>query len=124
MTGFCSNGAGPPDCYAGPKWTPNDPLFFMHHAVRIDLPLVPLHLSNHTRMVAQMIDKVWYDWQNKGPMNKYSFGGGSVAALTSFAAFTDFPTGLPPFVGVSAPSDLTRTCAITIADALRSPPLV
>ena len=34
MTGFCPNGTGAPDCYAGPKWTPNDPMFFLHHAVR------------------------------------------------------------------------------------------
>ena len=34
MTGFCPGGTGPPDCYAGPKWTPNDPMFFLHHAVR------------------------------------------------------------------------------------------
>jgi hypothetical protein len=88
------------------------------------LPLVSPYLSNFTRPVAQMIDKVWYDWQNKGPMNKYSFGGGSVAALTSFAAFTNFPTGLPPFLSVSAPSDLKRIRVITIADTLRSPPLV
>jgi tyrosinase len=27
MTGFCSNGAVPPACIGGPKWTPNDPLF-------------------------------------------------------------------------------------------------
>ena len=34
MGGTCPDGAGPPDCYAGPKWPPNDPLFFLHHAVR------------------------------------------------------------------------------------------
>ena len=34
MTGFCPDGTGPPDCYTGPKWTPNDPMFFLHHAVR------------------------------------------------------------------------------------------
>lgn len=33
MAGFCSNGATPPACISGPKWSPNDPLFFMHHAV-------------------------------------------------------------------------------------------
>ena len=50
MTGFCSNGAAPPTCVPGTKWTPNDPLFFMHHAVR-DISVashrrVPLHLTN------------------------------------------------------------------------------
>ena len=50
----------------------------------------------------QMVDKIWYDWQKKSLRNKYSFGGGSVAALSSFAAFRQFPTGLPPYVNVSA----------------------
>jgi len=35
MTGFCPNGTGPPACVMGPKWSPNDPLFYMHHAVRV-----------------------------------------------------------------------------------------
>ena len=34
MGGTCPNGAAPPECYAGAKWPPNDPLFFLHHAVR------------------------------------------------------------------------------------------
>ena len=38
MTGECPSGTGPPACYPGPKWTPNDPVFFMHHAVRIFSP--------------------------------------------------------------------------------------
>ena len=33
LAGFCPHNVGPPACYAGPKWTPNDPLFFLHHAV-------------------------------------------------------------------------------------------
>ena len=33
MTGLCPGGTGPPDCYAGPKWSSNDPMFFLHHAV-------------------------------------------------------------------------------------------
>jgi len=78
MTGYCSNGAKAPDCVAGTKWTPNDPVFFMHHG---------------------MVDKIWYDWQNKSPKNKYAFGGGSVTASTSFENFVKFPTGLPPYLG-------------------------
>jgi len=78
MTGFCSNGAAPPDCYVGPKWTPNDPVFFLHHG---------------------MVDKIWYDWQNKSPKNKLAYGGGSVEGVTVFATFTEFPTGLPPYLG-------------------------
>lgn len=48
-----------------------------------------------------MVDKIWYDWQNKSPENKYAFAGGSVAASFNFTLFTQFPNGLPPFVNVS-----------------------
>lgn len=34
MGGLCLNNALPPDCYPGAKWTPNDPVFFLHHGVR------------------------------------------------------------------------------------------
>ena len=49
-----------------------------------------------------MIDKIWYDWQNKDPRNKYAYGGGSVAALPYYKDFTVFPTGKPPYLNVSA----------------------
>ena len=59
-----------------------------------------------------MIDKIWYDWQNKSPRNKYSYGGGSVTPVPSFVNFTKFPTGLPPYLNVSASSDLKQACVI------------
>ena len=102
MTGYCSNGATPPDCYAGPKWTPNDPLFFMHHGVRI-VPATSVsgfHSSYH--VVVQMVDKIWYDWQQKSIKSQYSYGGGSVTALPSYVNFTQFPTGLPPYLNVGS----------------------
>jgi tyrosinase len=76
LTGLCPKAAV--GCVSGAKWTPNDPLFFMHHA---------------------MVDKIWYDWQHKSPKNKDVFAGGSVAALDSFANFVRFPNGLPPALG-------------------------
>jgi tyrosinase len=82
LAGFCPHNVGPPDCYAGPKWTPNDPLFFLHHA---------------------MVDKVWSDWQDKSPKNKYSYGGGSVGVFgNNFTLFTTFPTGYPPHLSYSS----------------------
>ena len=69
-----------------------------------------------------MIDKVWYDWQNKSIKNKYSYGGGSVTPLPSFSAFQQSPTGLPPYLNVSASSDLKRTWAATVSHALGPPP--
>ena len=110
MSGFCSNGAVPPACYAGQKWPPNDPLFFMHHAVRIT-PAAHFSASPSShRIVTQMIDKAWYDWQKKSPKNKYSYGGGSVTPLPSFQNFTIFPTGLPPYLNVSVSSGLGWAC--------------
>ena len=52
----------------------------------------------------QMVDKIWYDWQRKSPKNKYAYGGGSVEA-TDVPSFAEFPTGLPPYYGVSTWSD-------------------
>ena len=44
MGGLCPHGAKIPDCYAGAKWTPNDPAFFLHHAVRnFHLSTIPTH---------------------------------------------------------------------------------
>ena len=34
-------------------------------------------------------------------MNKYAFGGGATTAFGTHPAFEQFPTGLPPFLGVS-----------------------
>ena len=48
-----------------------------------------------------MIDKVWSDWQNKSPRNKYAYSGGSVAAIPNYLNFTVFTTGMPPYQNVS-----------------------
>jgi len=80
MLGTCPRNAGP-DCVPGPKWSANDPLFFMHHA---------------------MIDKVWYDWQNRRPENFWSFHGGSVQAFESVTSYTEFPNGEAPYLNFSS----------------------
>ena len=105
MTGFCSNGAVPPDCYSGTKWTPNDPVFFLHHGVRIlsATSFTASRLSYY--MVTQMVDKIWYDWQQKSIANQYAYGGGSLEATATFASFVQFPNGLPPYLSVSVSSD-------------------
>jgi len=59
-----------------------------------------------------MIDKVWYDWQEKSPKNKYSYGGGSVTAIPIFKTYMEFPIGLPPFLSVSVSSDLPTNMGI------------
>jgi tyrosinase len=48
-----------------------------------------------------MIDKLWYDWQNRDPMNANSFYGGSVEYIYSLAAYDEYPNGGPPYLNVS-----------------------
>lgn len=48
-----------------------------------------------------MIDKVWFDWQHRHPMNANSFYGGSVQALQSLQTYQQYPNGGPPFLNVS-----------------------
>jgi tyrosinase len=100
MTGFCPNGTGAPDCYAGPKWTPNDPMFFLHHAVGFN-PSRSSLVSAINSLSLQMIDRLWSGWQLVAPQNALSFTGGSVQARETFAIYRTFPNGGPPFLHVS-----------------------
>ena len=52
-----------------------------------------------------MVDKIWYDWRNKSPRNKYAYGGGSSEPMASYAQYLEFPMGIPPYFGVSARLD-------------------
>jgi len=79
MGGLCPHTDGPPECYVGPKWTPNDPMFFLHHG---------------------MVDKMWHDWQNRHSMNKYSYGGGTTSVFGT-AQFGVYPTGMQPYANFS-----------------------
>ncbi|KAF8470980.1 Di-copper centre-containing protein [Russula ochroleuca] len=80
MVGGCPSGA-PSHCKPGPTWSPNDPLFFLHHA---------------------MVDKIWYDWQSRDPGNVNSFFGGSVPSLESVDAYSKYPNGGPPFLSLDS----------------------
>ncbi|KAF9649244.1 Di-copper centre-containing protein, partial [Thelephora ganbajun] len=81
LLGNCPISA-PAGCAPGPKWSPNDPLFMMHHG---------------------MVDKLWYDWQNANPANFWSFDGGSVSVVNNFIPDPAFPNGAPPFVTFATP---------------------
>jgi hypothetical protein len=48
----------------------------------------------------QMVDKIWYDWQNRDPKNAKSYFGGSVQYLDSLASYNQYPNGAPPFLNV------------------------
>jgi len=100
MSGFCPAGTGVPDCYAGPKWTPNDPMFFLHHAV--STPSSSPVISAVKQPLLQMIDRLWTEWQHKAQQNGLSFGGGSVQARETFEMYQTFPNGGPPFLHVGA----------------------
>ncbi|KAF8257960.1 Di-copper centre-containing protein [Lactarius quietus] len=79
LAGSCPRNA--PNCIPGPKWAPNDPLFWLHHG---------------------MIDKLWYDWQHRNPRNAKSFFGGSVQALSSVELYNQYPNGAPPFLNLNS----------------------
>ena len=74
-----------------------DPLFFLHHAVcRIDDSIE----GAANMRVAQMVDKVWYDWQHRNSSNEKAFGGGSVSVQVNATEASKYPTGAPPFLNV------------------------
>jgi len=85
LWGQCPSNA-PANCQTSPTISPNDPIFFMHHA---------------------MVDKVWFDWQHKHPSNFWSFEGGSVQALDNLTVYNEYPNGAPPALTLDTliPSD-------------------
>jgi len=83
MSGTCPSNA-PSSCVGGPKWSPNDPIFMLHHG---------------------MVDKIWYDWQRVNPTNFWSYRGGTVSTLSLVDGSLDptFPNGAPPFIDFATP---------------------
>ncbi|KIK60139.1 hypothetical protein GYMLUDRAFT_43894 [Collybiopsis luxurians FD-317 M1] len=78
LAGTCP--AAAEDCIPGNKWSPNSPLFFLHHA---------------------MIDKIWSDWQNLNETSATAFYGGSVEAFDNVTYFYEYPNGAPPMLNTS-----------------------
>jgi len=80
------------------RWSSNDPMFFLHHA---------------------MIDKVWYDWQRRDSSNKNAYGGGSISAQVDPTQAATYPTGAPPFLSLDSviPSD-GMWCNTTVAETM------
>ena len=48
-----------------------------------------------------MIDKLWYEWQNRNPASATSFFGGSVEHLDNGTDYQKYPNGGPPYLNVS-----------------------
>ncbi|KAJ7624811.1 Di-copper centre-containing protein [Roridomyces roridus] len=81
MGGECPASA-PPDCVPGPTFSPNEPLFWLHHA---------------------MIDKIWADWQEAHPAHKHVYvGGAQQPNLHNSSQYHAFPTGTPPWLNMSS----------------------
>ncbi|KII86644.1 hypothetical protein PLICRDRAFT_114184 [Plicaturopsis crispa FD-325 SS-3] len=74
LGGQCPGNA-PANCTAGPTWSANEPLFWLHHA---------------------MIDKIWYDWQHYDAANAHAFEGGSVQMLENRTIYAEYPNGAAP----------------------------
>ncbi|KAF8603183.1 Di-copper centre-containing protein [Ceratobasidium sp. AG-I] len=76
MAGTCPTAAGS-TCIGGSTWTPNDPMFFLHHA---------------------NFDRIWWRWQWRAPSkNLFAFKGGSVSTYTDPA----YPNGYPPWMNIT-----------------------
>ncbi|KAG9122128.1 hypothetical protein FRC07_001630 [Ceratobasidium sp. 392] len=61
-----------PGDMSNPSYSPNDVIFFMHHA---------------------NLDRIWYEWQGQSTANANAFEGGSVQDLNEY---DDFPLGKAP----------------------------
>jgi hypothetical protein len=48
-----------------------------------------------------MIDKIWYDWQMRDPLNAQSFFGGSLESINNLTVYNENPTGVGPYLDVS-----------------------
>jgi tyrosinase len=55
-----------------------------------------------------MVDKIWYDWQCRDPVNVNSFFGGSVEYIGNLTGYDQYPNGGPPYLSVSALPILVR----------------
>ncbi|TFK96434.1 hypothetical protein BDV98DRAFT_536582 [Pterulicium gracile] len=84
---------------ADPSWSPNDPLFFLHHG---------------------MLDRIWALWQDRHPSNKNAFSGGSTWAVQSLQQFQTYgPSGMPPNLGTTAAiPNIGFGDSVTVADVL------
>ncbi|KAG8768020.1 hypothetical protein FRC12_005875, partial [Ceratobasidium sp. 428] len=76
MAGTCPKVAGS-TCKGGSTWTPNDPMFYMHHA---------------------NMDRIWWKWQmTNPPKNALAFFGGTNMTYSDPA----FPNGYAPWAKTS-----------------------
>jgi tyrosinase len=81
LGGDCPSDA-PSSCRGGPTFSANEPMFQLHHA---------------------MVDKIWFDWQNHNPENKWAFYGGSIQAnRTNVTDYNLYPNGHEPLLSLNS----------------------
>lgn len=78
-----------PGDISNPLYSPNDPLFFLHHA---------------------NLDRIWAAWQAKSSVNAKAYGGGSIQDLPNYDNYT---VGAPPNLDKTA---TIPTCGLAAAD--------
>lgn len=85
-----------PGDMSNPLYSPNDPLFFLHHA---------------------NLDRIWAAWQAKSPENANAYGGGSVQDLINYDNYT---VGAPPSLNTTAtiPTSGLASSDPTVADVM------
>ncbi|KAF8509315.1 Di-copper centre-containing protein, partial [Hysterangium stoloniferum] len=72
LAGRCPRSVSVETCIADANWSPNEPLFWLHHA---------------------MVDKIWSDWQHADPANTWAFAGGATRDLLTWPKYRN---GGPP----------------------------
>ena len=75
-----------------------DPTFFLRRAVRLIVSSSPERVDESP---AQMVDKIWYDWQHKTPKNQNLFAGGSIDWLVDASlSVAEYPNGAPLLLNI------------------------
>lgn len=90
--------------------SPNDVLFFLHHAVRVST-YSTIGLPTKTKEF-QHLDCIWQKWQQRRSINAKAYGGGLTEDLNNFDTY---PVGAPPLANVSSmlpTAGLTRPVAV------------
>jgi len=125
MGGLCPFGSKPPECYAGANGLQTIQssssitrfVLFCNNYLGRTLANLPCSL-----VWLKMVDKLWWDWQNRALMNQVAFGGGSVSTFGIFPDFLEYQTGKAPPLNVSAQRDPRRVNTYNIQSDQKSPP--
>ena len=124
LSGSCPANA-PSTCIGGPKWSTNGMFLLvpipqhLRAVLKFNRSLV-FHAPRGkgekldefivlTCLPSQMVDKIWYDWQNINSANFWAYRGGATA-VNEDPSVTNatYPNGSPPMLTVRGPLTSTR----------------